>query len=405
LTGEASYAIVNLTAVVEFLEHVELSQLGLGDESDKVIRYVQPEEPRGVLIHRSVEDLTPISLNYLDESNADTASIASASSRLRGRVFQVGEMAGSAADSANKVLTGVVDSSWTALRGLIASPNSNNPADSDGAESVPPLGDARPGMRPRQASTFSLASVTASVATIAAAAASRSRSRANSRASNLVNPAKEEYVWKGNEEMVEVPSRAASIRDKDKDRQTTDHCSDSSDGSESEDEGRLDMGIGKKTRERRRSDTRSIMSVSSALSRVKSRDTQAGDKEKRDREEEGRDRVSISDRLASIGARGILSNQPETPSNEASQAKVGFLNFEFQSFSQRARTNISDSRIYTWHNEQGRHRLGPLTQTIVVGRNKKRRGVTRRKHGLSPFYTCAIGRSGYRTPNRTIHDL
>lgn len=38
LTGEASYAIVNLTAVVEFLEHVELSQLGLGDESDRVIR-------------------------------------------------------------------------------------------------------------------------------------------------------------------------------------------------------------------------------------------------------------------------------------------------------------------------------------------------------------------------------
>jgi len=38
LTGEASYAIVNLTAVVEFLEHVELSQLGLGDESGKVIR-------------------------------------------------------------------------------------------------------------------------------------------------------------------------------------------------------------------------------------------------------------------------------------------------------------------------------------------------------------------------------
>ena len=38
LTGEASYAIVNLTAVVEFLEHVNLAELGLGDESDKVIR-------------------------------------------------------------------------------------------------------------------------------------------------------------------------------------------------------------------------------------------------------------------------------------------------------------------------------------------------------------------------------
>ena len=38
LTGEASYAIVNLTAVVEFLEHVELAELGLGHNSDKVIR-------------------------------------------------------------------------------------------------------------------------------------------------------------------------------------------------------------------------------------------------------------------------------------------------------------------------------------------------------------------------------
>lgn len=38
LTGEASYAIVNLTAVVEFLEHVDMADLGLGGDSDKVIR-------------------------------------------------------------------------------------------------------------------------------------------------------------------------------------------------------------------------------------------------------------------------------------------------------------------------------------------------------------------------------
>lgn len=38
LTGEASYAIVNLTAVVEFLEHVAMAELGLGGDSDKVIR-------------------------------------------------------------------------------------------------------------------------------------------------------------------------------------------------------------------------------------------------------------------------------------------------------------------------------------------------------------------------------
>ena len=41
LSGEGSYAIVNLTAVVEFLEHVDLAELGLGSDSAKVIRSVQ----------------------------------------------------------------------------------------------------------------------------------------------------------------------------------------------------------------------------------------------------------------------------------------------------------------------------------------------------------------------------
>lgn len=41
LTGEASYALVNLTAVVEFLEHVDLAELGLGGNSDRVMRWVK----------------------------------------------------------------------------------------------------------------------------------------------------------------------------------------------------------------------------------------------------------------------------------------------------------------------------------------------------------------------------
>ncbi|KAL1410017.1 hypothetical protein Q8F55_004019 [Vanrija albida] len=183
LEGEANYAIVNLTAVVEFIEHVQLAELGLGDGSDKVI---------------SVEDLSPIGLTYLDDSNADAASIASASSRLRGRVFQVGELAGSAAGSANKVITGVVDSSWSALRGFMSPANPQAPL-----EEEPKV----PG-RPRQASTFSLASVTASVASIAAAASTataqaRNRSRASSRASE----------WGANQELLEVASRPESIRE------------------------------------------------------------------------------------------------------------------------------------------------------------------------------------------------
>ncbi|WVR08545.1 hypothetical protein IAU60_005600 [Kwoniella sp. DSM 27419] len=261
LTGEASYAIVNLTAVVEFIEHVDLAELGLGGESDKVM---------------SIDNLSPIGLDYLDDSNADAASIASASSRLRGRVFQVGELAGTAAGSANKVISGVMDSSWSALRGLIStnagvvSPEapSGPAAEGSGAEAA-----TRPTLRPRQASTFSLASVTASVASIAAAAAARNRSRASSRAS--------EQVWQGNQELQDVISRPASIRERSKE-----YVSDSDEG-ESDDE-----------------DTAH----------------QAGDKKPSSKEDAPKERVSLSNRLASIGVLGRLSNPAATvPSSMGSE--------------------------------------------------------------------------------------
>ena len=240
----------------------------------------------------SVEDLSPIGLSYLDDQNADAASIASASSRLRGRVFQVGEFAGSAADSANKVLTGVVDSSWSALRGLIASPNPNSTMDLP-ESSGPDTSNGANTTRPRQASNFSLASVTASVATIAAAAATRSRSRANSRASAIVNAAqREEHTWKGNEEMMDVSSRPESIREK----PSSDYPSSSDDESGSEDDtAEYDGRIGHR---RRMSDARSVKSTSSAWHRDNDKD-------------EGKDRVSIGDRLASIGVLGRRSTPAE----------------------------------------------------------------------------------------------
>ncbi|WVW80846.1 hypothetical protein I302_102836 [Kwoniella bestiolae CBS 10118] len=258
LTGEASYAIVNLTAVVEFLEHVDLAELGLGGESDRVM---------------SIADLSPIGLNYLDESNADAASIASASSRLRGRVFQVGELAGTAAGSANKVITGVVDSSWMALRGLMGNGSTPNPNTGE-MEPSSVESENRPEMRPRGASTFSLASVTASVASIAAAAAARNRSRASSRAS--------EQVWGGNQELQEVSSnsRPASIRER-----SNEYYSSEEDGSESD-----------------------------ADHEPEEKDTAAGGEPKNGKglKEEVKERVSLSNRLASIGVLGRLSS-PSVP--------------------------------------------------------------------------------------------
>jgi hypothetical protein len=287
LTGEVSYAIVNLTAVVEFLEHVDLAELGLGKDSEKVI---------------SVDDLSPIGLTYLDESNADTASIASASSRLRGRVSQVGELAGSAAGSANKVLTGVVDSSWTALRGLINT-NAANMVGESPDEPVAELLSAtsatssRPGIPPRRASTFSLASVTASVANIAAAAAS-GRDRSKSAASAT------ESSWGGNREMVDVSSRPASIREVGEQSYSDDEEEQESDDEESaESDAEVKHG-----HMRRSSDARSIISVSSMMS-----------KEARKNEEPKAERVSLSNRFASMNVLGRLGSGA-APGEKASGA-------------------------------------------------------------------------------------
>ncbi|ORY31203.1 hypothetical protein BCR39DRAFT_526838 [Naematelia encephala] len=285
LTGEASYAIVNITAVVEFLEHVDLAELGLGCHSDKVM---------------SIDDLSPIGLDYLHEGNADAASIASASSRLRGRVFQVGEMAGNAAGSANKVITGVLDS-WTTMRGLISSPVP--PAEAEATV-------LRPSMGGRQASTFSLANVTATVANIAAAAAAtttaaRTRSRTNSRASAAIP----EHVWGANQELQEVSSRPESILEQEDDRseQGTVHEHENS----GEDPVPDDVHM---VRERSKSDARSIRSVSSMMQESrKERERERKEKEdrERDKKEESQvkedERQSLGTRLASIGGFGRLA--------------------------------------------------------------------------------------------------
>ncbi|WVQ70672.1 hypothetical protein IAR50_000194 [Cryptococcus sp. DSM 104548] len=276
LTGEASYAIVNLTAVVEFLEHVNLNELGLGGDEDKVM---------------SIDNLSPIGLEYMAEGNVDAASIASASSRLRGRV---GEFAGTAAGSANKVISEVVDSSWSAFRGFMSNNNGapNGEVDENGLATS--VGETRPNMRPRQASTFSLASVTASVAGIAAAAAARNRSRATSRAS--------EQVWGGTQELVEVSSRPGSIRDRGSDYPSSDEESSGDDEEESDEE---------ETQE--------------------SKDKEKGQsQDRREKEDTPRqERVSLSNRLASIGVLGRLSSPANTSPGDCTPAEAHSVNKSF----------------------------------------------------------------------------
>jgi hypothetical protein len=101
--GEEGFCLINLLAVVEFLENVDLAALGLAD-SARVL---------------SVADLAPLPLSPdpFNTGMSENLSALGAAARLGGRVNQqVGELA----DSANKVIFGVVDSSFSALRGLLS---------------------------------------------------------------------------------------------------------------------------------------------------------------------------------------------------------------------------------------------------------------------------------------------
>ena len=107
--GEESYCLINLLAAAEFLENVDLAALGLQAE--------------GV----NTSDLTPLpvarsrstsmgSVDGISPAPTTTGFGSDTATRLRGRVEQqVDAIAG----SANKVLSGVVDSSFGVLRALL----------------------------------------------------------------------------------------------------------------------------------------------------------------------------------------------------------------------------------------------------------------------------------------------
>ena len=107
--GEESYCLINLLAAANFLENVDLAALGLQAE--------------GV----NTSDLTPLPVARSRSASVGSVDVESlkqkateskpdATTRLRGRVEQqVDAIAG----SANKVLSGVVDSSFGVLRALL----------------------------------------------------------------------------------------------------------------------------------------------------------------------------------------------------------------------------------------------------------------------------------------------
>ncbi|KAG8955812.1 hypothetical protein FRC03_011042 [Tulasnella sp. 419] len=262
--GEEGYCLVNMLAVAEFLENVDMEALGL-TEADRVsIAELDP-----IPIHA---DATALAQPSLNEGNL--------SSRLRGKVNQqVGELAG----SANKVISGVVDSSFSALRGLLSSDQAQASAATSTGEGE--VKSPRQGFGLlRRGSGFSIASMAAS---LPGGIGKDMRLRAGSVGTNY-NPDIE-----GGQQLLEVPpSRAASIRSAGgaplSDMESSEQESDSQEESaeESDDESLAAP----------RSDARSIRSFGSMMSKG-SRDT--------------RPRKSLTDRLANVSAR--ISSGPSNP--------------------------------------------------------------------------------------------
>ncbi|PCH44498.1 hypothetical protein WOLCODRAFT_105227 [Wolfiporia cocos MD-104 SS10] len=251
--GEEGYCLINLMAVAEFLENVDLAALGLS-ESEKTVL--------------STAELSPIPLaRSVRVTGADPASPQVTHPSFRGRVEQqVDAIAG----SANKVITGVVDSSFGVLRSLLpgqaqSQPNAN-------AENADESG-ARPGFGILRRDTgFSIASLAASLP------GSRAR---------VSGPTEE-----SGQQMVEVPSRPGSSRSV---RGADDAvpASDEESGEEGEEDEEYDE-------DEYGHDTRSIRSFESMMS------GRSGRSKKRRRQLTG-GRMSLTDRLASMPGLSRLS--------------------------------------------------------------------------------------------------
>ncbi|KAF8835944.1 hypothetical protein BDN67DRAFT_974743 [Paxillus ammoniavirescens] len=202
--GEESYCLINLMAVAEFLENVDLGALGLAESEKKVI---------------STADLTPIPIAR--PGGTPTSPIAMQDGHpgsLRGRV---GQGVDAIAGSANKVISGVVDSSFGVLRALLPGQTSGTGAPGIGTVgSDSALWSVRPGSGLlRRESGFSIAGFTASLP---------GQGRAKS-----VGNAEED----GQRELVAVSSRPSSLKSDRNDDEAASEPDETDDESESDGEG------------------------------------------------------------------------------------------------------------------------------------------------------------------------
>ncbi|KAF9482648.1 hypothetical protein BDN70DRAFT_874835 [Pholiota conissans] len=285
--GEENYCLINLLAVAEFLENVDMESLGLGD-SDKVM---------------STADLTPITLTRSPITSE--TPLEPAEPGLRGRV---GQQVDAITDSANKVITGVVDSSFGILRSFMPSNVTAAAGAVASAPTTPMLAAMRPGFGLlRRESGFSIASLAASLPITG-------RSRSNTAAEE----AGQQLLTVSRPSSVRSRSSAKSLRIRTGDEESEDDDEESEAGEESDEtneeedgedgeEDEEDAGTAAVT------DTRSIRSFESMLSASKPKSRSA------------RARKSLSDRLASVSALAHMSSKGEPSSRRASLLQPGSL--------------------------------------------------------------------------------
>lgn len=212
--------------------------------------------------------MTPITVT---RPGTEPASPRSVQAGLRGRVEQqVDAIAG----SANKVLTGVVDTSFGVLRALLpGNQTAESPAADPELQESAPWNVSRPGFGLlRRDTAFSIASIAASLP------------GAGIRAKTPVQKDED------GQQLVEVPSRPASIRSARREE-----------SSDEDDEDEDEEGSEEDEEEEEEHDTRSIRSFESMMS----------NRSNRKRRKPPRGRKSITDRLASMPGLSRLAHQQQ----------------------------------------------------------------------------------------------
>ncbi|KAF4569894.1 hypothetical protein EYR36_009696 [Pleurotus pulmonarius] len=272
--GEESYCLINLLAVAEFLENVDLAALGLND----VNKVMSTADLTPLPVPRSPSILTP---------PTPEATIARLE-EIRGRV-------GQGVDAANKVINGVVDSSFTILRSIITNnPNSPLNINPSPINAIPsPIDEqhvSRPGfgLLRRQSSGFSLASIAASLPIPGA----RSKSVLEETGRPLLPVSRPSSVRSSHlKDRADDESSSMTSTSQGSDDETGEDGEEDEEGEEEEqgDGDQIVMGSGK-----REFDARSIRSFESMMS-----DRQKG------RDRSGTGRKSLTDRLARVS--GIVS--------------------------------------------------------------------------------------------------